>query len=198
MHPNSQNDQNPSPSRLFRVDAFRQHNGGFGPGWGRNQVAEFSPRWMTSAPPYKGPPPGYGPATQPKVFPPALRQETRQPAPPRPAPNPESRFRHRKHHRRHNQRTPAQLAPDCATRHRAGGIRHQRTPQAGFLISQSSPCLPLTLSPWEPAHTQRELLGICEIRAAAPQRLEWMQRHTANPILLQMWSDYDAQGQAGR
>ena len=50
--------------------------------------------------------------------------------------------------RRRNQREPAKLAPDYATRHPAGGIRHRhrahlarrqrRTPQAGFLISQSS------------------------------------------------------------
>ena len=45
-------------------------------------------------------------------------------SPPRSAANSESPFRHRKRHRRPNHRRPAQLAPDCATRHRATVTRH--------------------------------------------------------------------------
>ena len=74
--------------------------------------------------------------TEPKAFPQATVK--RPGCPGWPTGNPESRFRHLKCHSRRRQRTPAQLAPDCTTRHPAGGIRHGRTPQAGFLISQSS------------------------------------------------------------
>ena len=52
--------------------------------------------------------------------------------------NPKYRFHHRKRYHRRNRRRYAQLAPGCATGHSAGRIRRRRTPQAGFLISQSS------------------------------------------------------------
>ena len=84
----------------------------------------------------KGAFPGHDPATQPIAFPPALRQEALQLAPicrelRIPIPPLER-------HRRRNQCTLANLSHDCATRYRADGIRQRLTPQAGFLISQSS------------------------------------------------------------
>ena len=58
--------------------------------------------------------------------------------PPQTAANSEFRFRHLKRYHHRNRRRNAQLAPEYATRHQAAVIRHRRTPQVGFLISQSS------------------------------------------------------------